>query len=337
MYVCREGLARFCTEAYEEPSSKNMHKSMAHLTNYSLNKKSENFEHCGETLEAVFDPNSSASKRPLTSVLKQLEAEFPEFSSHTFYQDVTALARTTAAAMAPVLMAYFRGTGSGDNMPCAHILGYDVMLDRDFKVYLLEVNNSPSMSVDEALPLDASDPQSLHPACKPWRPREKEGKVCTCLDMAQPHYHQKALVDLAVKTTAVVGLFRILEKLRQGDREPEVDSYISVDVSGHSLYTLLQGVEALFARVGPLKAFSSAGLRRALGSVCGHGRLEKHDLDALSWRFRGTAYISAERGVKPDALRLFDYVDALRQVAARAFPHEPPAAGIAAVLDAAGA
>ena len=43
VWVCQEGLARFCTEPYRAPTGKNCHKIMGHLTNYSLNKRSEGF------------------------------------------------------------------------------------------------------------------------------------------------------------------------------------------------------------------------------------------------------------------------------------------------------
>ena len=37
------GLARFCTEAYSRPTAKNCSHVMSHLTNYSLNKRSDAF------------------------------------------------------------------------------------------------------------------------------------------------------------------------------------------------------------------------------------------------------------------------------------------------------
>ena len=48
-YLHREGLARFCTENYEEPSEANLTRVFAHLTNYSLNKLSTNFVRPCET------------------------------------------------------------------------------------------------------------------------------------------------------------------------------------------------------------------------------------------------------------------------------------------------
>ena len=44
-HLCTEGLARFCTAEYEEPCAENLSNAMAHLTNYSLNKSSDNFQH----------------------------------------------------------------------------------------------------------------------------------------------------------------------------------------------------------------------------------------------------------------------------------------------------
>ena len=41
MYLYEEGLARFATEKYNNNNPKNV---FAHLTNYSINKKSENFK-----------------------------------------------------------------------------------------------------------------------------------------------------------------------------------------------------------------------------------------------------------------------------------------------------
>ena len=42
-YLHREGLARFCTELYQQPRAANLHETFAHLTNYSLNKQSDKF------------------------------------------------------------------------------------------------------------------------------------------------------------------------------------------------------------------------------------------------------------------------------------------------------
>jgi tubulin polyglutamylase TTLL6/13 len=42
-FISKEALVRFCTLPYEKPNSQNMHKLLSHLTNYTLNKLSENY------------------------------------------------------------------------------------------------------------------------------------------------------------------------------------------------------------------------------------------------------------------------------------------------------
>ncbi|CAK0791569.1 unnamed protein product [Prorocentrum cordatum] len=274
VHLCREGLARFCTERYEEPAPGNMHRCMAHLTNYSLNKRSEKFEHCGGAVEDAYDSSSTASKRPLTVALRQIEAEHPEFDTLAFYDSVATLTRTVVSAMAPAMLASYRGCGADDaeRMRCCQLLGFDVMLDRNFRPLLLEINNSPSLCIDEALPLVPGDPRLEERGGIPGRPRERgPGRVCVCMDMAQPHTHQTSAVDLAVKAVAVGGLFRLLEQLNCGEGSPE--------------------------------AFHSSSLRRLLAPACGHQGLEKHDLDTLSQRFRSTRFSGRELHGRPEGLR----------------------------------
>jgi len=331
-FLCKEGLARFCTETYEEPAQTNMHKCMGHLTNYSLNKRSDKFEHAGETMESVFDPRSTASKRPLTAALTQMERECQGFDRGAFYDSVAAVVLKSVAIMAPVLTAFSRNHGGGE-MRSFQILGFDIILGRDFTPYLLEINNSPSLCIDECLPLDFDKMSSEdHAVPIGGRTREKD-KVCRCMDMAQPHFHQQALVDVVVKKTAVAGAFLLLQQLRDGVEEPWQDDYISVDVSGDPLFKTLMSLESLFHRCGGAqKAFTGAGLRRNFGHLCSRGALEKHDLDTLSQKFRFTKFGSHDLATRPEALRLFDFLELLRQVGARAFPGAEPSEALDSIL-----
>lgn len=65
IYLHQEGLARFATETYTKPTSHNLSKQCMHLTNYAINKISENF---------IFNEDSTnddiGHKRSLTSTLK---------------------------------------------------------------------------------------------------------------------------------------------------------------------------------------------------------------------------------------------------------------------------
>lgn len=43
IYIYKDGLARFATEKYMKPDENNIKNEMMHLTNYAINKESENF------------------------------------------------------------------------------------------------------------------------------------------------------------------------------------------------------------------------------------------------------------------------------------------------------
>lgn len=43
IFLHKEGMARFCTANYEEPTDENLKELYGHLTNFTLNKDSENY------------------------------------------------------------------------------------------------------------------------------------------------------------------------------------------------------------------------------------------------------------------------------------------------------
>jgi len=74
IYLSREGLARFCTMHYKEPTNKNIHDPYMHLTNYSLNKHNDRYIHT--------DRLTDGSKRTLSSVMNQLGRMGKSFCYH---------------------------------------------------------------------------------------------------------------------------------------------------------------------------------------------------------------------------------------------------------------
>ena len=88
--VCREGLARFCTEPYAAPDPQNLHKVCSHLTNYSLNKLSADFVHGGHAEAA----DENASKRLLSTALQQIAEEHAGFDEAAFWDAVDAYVGT---------------------------------------------------------------------------------------------------------------------------------------------------------------------------------------------------------------------------------------------------
>ena len=67
-FLNEEGLARFCTVDYEEPNKDNLDRDFMHLTNFSINRRSENFVNTDELNEV-----NAANKRTLSSYWKSVE------------------------------------------------------------------------------------------------------------------------------------------------------------------------------------------------------------------------------------------------------------------------
>ncbi|XP_068562730.1 tubulin polyglutamylase TTLL11 isoform X2 [Cebidichthys violaceus] len=140
IYIAKEGLTRFCTEPYQEPSQKNLSHVFMHLTNYSLNVHSGNFVHS--------DSQSTGSKRTLSSVLYRLAAKGVDIKK--VWSDIIALVIKTAIAVVPELRVYYQSDiPPGKPGPtCFQILGFDILLMKNLKPVLLEVNSNPSMRIE---------------------------------------------------------------------------------------------------------------------------------------------------------------------------------------------
>ncbi|XP_061589292.1 tubulin polyglutamylase TTLL11 [Cololabis saira] len=140
IYIAKEGLARFCTEAYQEPSQKNLSHVFMHLTNYSLNVHSGNFVHS--------DSQNTGSKRTLSSVLFRLAAKGVDIKR--VWSDIIALVIKTVIAVVPELTVHYQADiPPGKPGPtCFQILGFDILLMKNLKPMLLEVNSNPSMRIE---------------------------------------------------------------------------------------------------------------------------------------------------------------------------------------------
>ncbi|XP_047228160.1 tubulin polyglutamylase TTLL11 isoform X2 [Girardinichthys multiradiatus] len=140
IYIAKEGLTRFCTEPYQEPTQKNLSHVFMHLTNYSLNVHSGNFVHS--------DSQSTGSKRTLSSVLYRLAAKGVDIKR--VWSDIIALVIKSVIAVVPELKLHYQADiPPGKPGPtCFQILGFDILLMKNLKPVLLEVNSNPSMRIE---------------------------------------------------------------------------------------------------------------------------------------------------------------------------------------------
>uniref|UniRef100_A0A8D0EKY3 Tubulin polyglutamylase TTLL6 n=1 Tax=Strix occidentalis caurina TaxID=311401 RepID=A0A8D0EKY3_STROC len=114
IFVYKEGLARFATMRYIDPSSRNLGDICMHLTNYAINKHNENFvqDDTMGSKSCIWDPDI---------IIKTLISAHPVVKHN--YQSCFPN-RTTGCA-------------------CFEILGFDILLDRKRAAVLLRGPRAP--------------------------------------------------------------------------------------------------------------------------------------------------------------------------------------------------
>lgn len=133
VYVYKEGLARFSTSKYKKPKEGNISNLFIHLTNYSINRYSKKFtmDYHKKTLSSVFD------------ILQK-----KGINIEILWKQIDAVIIKTLYSVECYLDYYFKLSFQNhlENYPCFEILGFDILLDTNHKVHLLEVNHSPSLN-----------------------------------------------------------------------------------------------------------------------------------------------------------------------------------------------
>ena len=112
-----------------------------HLTNYAINKDSPKYVF-NESLENL----SHGHKKSLAEFFQTLKGQ--GLPAHEYWSDIKDIIAKTMIAGQPHLQHEYRVAqphNIASNM-CFEILGFDFMIDDRNKVYLLEINYTPSFS-----------------------------------------------------------------------------------------------------------------------------------------------------------------------------------------------
>ncbi|XP_072245524.1 tubulin polyglutamylase TTLL7 isoform X2 [Leuresthes tenuis] len=148
IFLYNDGLVRMGTEKYHAPSEANLSQLYMHLTNYSVNKHNENFER-DETVD-------KGSKRSISWFTEFLRTN--DYDVAKFWGDISELVVKTLIVAEPHVLHAYRmcrpGQPPGSDSVCFEVLGFDIILDRKLKPWLLEINRAPSFGTDQKIDYD---------------------------------------------------------------------------------------------------------------------------------------------------------------------------------------
>ncbi|CAO1410125.1 unnamed protein product [Diamesa serratosioi] len=139
VFVYNEGLARFATSKYREPSDYNTNNMFMHLTNYSVNKHSRMYSTDDEL----------GTKRKISTLNRILATE--GFDVAELWSNIDDVIIKTILSALPMLKHNYNASFPSHDMvqACFEILGMDIMIDSKMKPFILEVNHSPSFHTSE--------------------------------------------------------------------------------------------------------------------------------------------------------------------------------------------
>ncbi|OQR92447.1 tubulin polyglutamylase [Achlya hypogyna] len=159
VYLFQDGLVRMCTADYTAPNADNMELKFMHLTNYAINKRSNNFEKNKDEAQ-----DGAGSKRSLRWFLSWLETKFDKEAVAALWDGIGDICLKSILAVQPTIAQEYQstfakfakkvdddGANINANSSSFAVLGMDVLVDEHLKPWLLEVNHLPSFHCDSPL------------------------------------------------------------------------------------------------------------------------------------------------------------------------------------------
>lgn len=143
IFIHEEGIVRFASNKY----SKNMDQiknQFIHLTNYSVNKNSN------EYLANNSADGEDGHKWTLKTLWRYLSTRHDNVDVNQIWASIIDLIIKTVISAESQILALLK-QHLKNRKSCFELLGFDIMLDDKFKLWLLEVNITPSLRADTVL------------------------------------------------------------------------------------------------------------------------------------------------------------------------------------------
>jgi len=146
IYIYKEGYVRLSSKKYTKATKNNVktifnaENRLMHLTNYSLNKVNE---FCNFKEATGFAPEENKN-----SILRSLEyfnywlENVEKVNSEKIMNDIDELCVKTLLASHPRLIKDYNDNGRPNAF---QVLGFDVMLDEQYKPWFIEINHNPDL------------------------------------------------------------------------------------------------------------------------------------------------------------------------------------------------
>ena len=127
LYFCKEGHLKGSSKLYNLNNSN----KFIHITNYSLQKNSNKFE--------LYEIGNEMSYKDFKNYLINENISLDKFDY--MINQMKLLIKISFKSVSKKLLK------NKKNILCFEIFGYDFILDNDFKLWILEINNNPGLSI----------------------------------------------------------------------------------------------------------------------------------------------------------------------------------------------
>jgi hypothetical protein len=145
IYVYKEGLVRFASEEYSIKDAKT--NQYNHLTNYSINKKNQNF-----VQNKNLEQDDRGMKWSLAAFMKYLE-QTGGIDTDLFWSRIYDIILKSVISGENLVFNAIKKTCI-HRTNCFEVFGYDVLIDSNLKPWLIEINLSPSLACDSPIDLE---------------------------------------------------------------------------------------------------------------------------------------------------------------------------------------